>query len=303
MKYYKGDINNFNQTAKISELFENPYELSQQLIDDQLDQPPPPPEIQIQPESEPESEPEAAQQQQYDLRSIHEPSTSSLMLEKPPSTAPPLLLPEPVQDDDDIIIDDLKENSLPIVLYRYQKPITVDNLKHPHEKYKDLIYRPRFLTSQNLEPPTESLIPKYKEPPLTRHSTQRPKAARVETRPIELNENEDKNDDDDEDNDLIQDVKDENESKSPVLSFRPSRLGAQSIMSNRPQLVDELKLPIEKKSVKPPARKNARRATFIDNVRVPFEKKLVPTVPEEVEPEPVKFLVDNGKISKKFFFC
>ena len=31
----------------------------------------------------------------------------------------------------------------PVVLYRYQKPIVIDELKHPNEKYKDLVYRPK----------------------------------------------------------------------------------------------------------------------------------------------------------------
>ena len=48
-------------------------------------------------------------------------------------------------------------------LMRYQKPITVDDLKHPSDKYKDLIYRPRYLTSRNISPPTEELVPKDKE--------------------------------------------------------------------------------------------------------------------------------------------
>ncbi|RNA24561.1 hypothetical protein BpHYR1_030134 [Brachionus plicatilis] len=46
------------------------------------------------------------------------------------------------------------------MLYRYQKPITVNDLKHPSDKYKDLIYRPKFLTSKNIDPPTEELVPK-----------------------------------------------------------------------------------------------------------------------------------------------
>jgi hypothetical protein len=49
------------------------------------------------------------------------------------------------------------------VLYRYQKPITVDGLKHPTDKYKDLIYKPRYITSRNIEPPTEELVPKVED--------------------------------------------------------------------------------------------------------------------------------------------
>lgn len=58
----------------------------------------------------------------------------------------------------------------PHLLYNNQKPKTADGLKHPSDKYKDLIYRPRYITSRNIEPPTENLIPKIVEedvlPPL-----------------------------------------------------------------------------------------------------------------------------------------
>lgn len=53
------------------------------------------------------------------------------------------------------------------MLYRYQKPITVDELKHPNDKYKDLIYRPRFITSKSIDPPTEELVPKLDERTMT----------------------------------------------------------------------------------------------------------------------------------------
>jgi hypothetical protein len=45
-------------------------------------------------------------------------------------------------------------------IVRRSKPITVEGLKHPNEKYKDLIYKPRYLTSKNIEPPTKELVSK-----------------------------------------------------------------------------------------------------------------------------------------------
>ena len=87
-------------------------------------------------------------------------------------------------------------------LYRYQKPITVEELKHPHEKYRDLIYKPRFLTSRNIEPPTETLVPKFE--------------------PTDLDH--------------------EADNLAPLSSFRSSRFGVK-----KPRLVDDLKLPLEKK--------------------------------------------------------
>ena len=164
----------------------------------------------------------------------------SSMLEKPPNTAAPLIPPtesfinEPtnnnniINDDDDEDYQSSKENlrprttlplSVPVSkkkpetetdsaptptqpIYRYQKPITVEELKHPHEKYRDLIYKPRFLTSRNIEPPTETLVPKFE--------------------PADLDH--------------------EADNLAPLSSFRSSRFGVK-----KPRLVDDLKLPLEKK--------------------------------------------------------
>lgn len=61
-----------------------------------------------------------------------------------------------------------RQNSKEVtMLYRYQKPVTVDELKHPRDKYKDLIYRPRYITSKNIDPPTEELVPKLDESSMT----------------------------------------------------------------------------------------------------------------------------------------
>ncbi len=62
----------------------------------------------------------------------------------------------------------------PTILYRYQKPITIDELKHPNEKYKDLIYRPRLIRIEDYS--IEDLIPALRRenilPPLSRISNQ-----------------------------------------------------------------------------------------------------------------------------------
>ena len=69
---------------------------------------------------------------------------------EPPKTYP-LALPSP-------------ESTRPLQLYKLEKPvIVVDSLKHPSDKYKDLIYKPKYLTSRNIDPPTEELVPKVGE--------------------------------------------------------------------------------------------------------------------------------------------
>lgn len=123
------------------------------------------------------------------------------MLEKPPSTAPALVQPEPPRNKTP------NNKPEPTVLYRYQKPITMDNLKHPNDKYRDLIYRPRFLTSKSLEPPTDILVPKFEQ---------------------------------DDDGDYL----------APLINFRPRFSGREGlVMANKkpPRLLDDLKLPVEKK--------------------------------------------------------
>ena len=82
---------------------------------------------------------------------------------EPPKTYP-LALPPPIAESPDSNID----SDMPTMIYKYKKPVVVvDSLKHPRDKYKDLIYRPKYLTSRNIDPPTEELVPKLDDvPPL-----------------------------------------------------------------------------------------------------------------------------------------
>jgi hypothetical protein len=120
-----------------------------------------------------------------------------------PDSIPPLLPPSKI-----LPVESEKKPEVTKLLYRYQKPITVDSLKHPSDKYKDLIYKPKFITSRNIDPPTEDLIPKIIEEP----------------------------------EDILR----------PLLSSRrekPKRDFA--ILSKKPTLVGDLKLPVEKKTPEP----------------------------------------------------
>lgn len=129
-------------------------------------------------------------------------------------------------------------------LFRYQKPTTVDGLKHPSDKYKDLIYKPKYITSRNIEPPTEELVPKYEEaemdddviaPLMTFRS--RYNFTPVSKKPI-----------------LADNLKLPVESlKLPQEKLRSSRshesireAGILKPPTRKPTLVDDLKLPIEK---------------------------------------------------------
>ncbi len=120
-----------------------------------------------------------------------------------PDSIPPLLPPSKT-----LPLESEKKPEVTKLLYRYQKPITVDSLKHPSDKYKDLIYKPKFITSRNIDPPTEDLIPKIIEEP----------------------------------EDILR----------PLLSSRREKPKRDfTILSKKPTLVGDLKLPVEKKTPEP----------------------------------------------------
>lgn len=153
----------------------------------------------------------------------------------------------------------------PTVLYRYQKPITVDGLKHPSDKYKDLVYRPRYLTSKSILPPTEELIPKLDEdslPPLISirnftplSTTRKPTVVGNLRLPFE-------------------------KSDSPLTTTR------------KPTLVGNLKLPIEKieptivddlKLLPPEKSPVSRKPTLVGDLKLPVNKDPPqPPIKEEI---------------------
>jgi hypothetical protein len=77
-------------------------------------------------------------------------SPKQLAISPVKSTPKPVLPPSPSS----------RETS---VLYRYQKPITVENLKLPTDKYKDLIYKSPINRKQQQPPLIEEIIPELKE--------------------------------------------------------------------------------------------------------------------------------------------
>jgi hypothetical protein len=76
-------------------------------------------------------------------------SPKQLVISPVKSTPKPVLPPSPPSKE-------------PTVIYRHQKPITVENLKLPSDKYKDLIYKTPLNRKQ--QPPLiEEIIPELKE--------------------------------------------------------------------------------------------------------------------------------------------
>ncbi len=127
-------------------------------------------------------------------------------------------------------------------IFKLQKPvIVVDSLKHPSDKYKDLIYKPKFLTSRNLDPPTEDLVPKWNEndddelPPLPSFAARN--ASKIN---IDIN------------------------LRYPSLSNSNRSLESLKLSSRNPTLVNDLKLPYNRPESKEP--------TLVGDLKLPIEK-------------------------------
>ncbi|CAF0743400.1 unnamed protein product [Brachionus calyciflorus] len=164
-----------------------------------------------------------------------------------PNLVPSLKQIEPVEKADAKPTSALKPLSQPppperpktkeiTLLYRYQKPITVDGLKHPNDKYKNLIYKPKFITSRNIEPLTEELVPKLDESAMT-----------------------------------------------PIIDVK-SRLNFTPVSTQRPKLVGDLKLPVEKQE--PEKVSTTRLPVLVEDLKLPIEKS-TPEPESKSEPEPV----------------
>jgi hypothetical protein len=197
-----------------------------------LSQPPPPP-------PHPSSIP-------IDSKEYEPPKMMPLALPPPPPPLPPSLPTQlstllPLRPPSDLLTDRQSYNTTPVQIYKLQKPvIVVDSLKHPSDKYKDLIYKPKFLTSRNLDPPTEELVPKWNEyddelPPLPTFAARN--ASKIN---IDIN------------------------LRYPSLSSSNRSLESLKLTSRNPTLVNDLKLPYNRPESKEP--------TLVGDLKLPIEK-------------------------------
>ena len=162
-----------------------------------------------------------------DSKPYEPPKITPLALPPPPTL--PLRMPS-----------ELTDTSKPVQIYKLQKPvIVVDSLKHPSDKYKDLIYKPKYLTSRNINPPTDELVPKWNEndelAPLPNFSTRNPSKINID---IHL--------------------------RYPSLNSNRSLTDNFKLTSRNPTLVNDLKLPYSRPESKEP--------TLVGDLKLPIEK-------------------------------
>ena len=154
-------------------------------------------------------------------------SPKQLVMSPAKSTPKPVLPPSPPSKE-------------PTVLYRYQKPITVENLKLPSDKYKDLIYKSpvnRKQHQQQQPPLIEEIIPELKE------------IDEVATLPALLTNR----------SDLL------STTRQPIL------VENLRVPTEKPVLVENLKVPIEKVITPPPKVKQKAPETIPPIVKQPMK--------------------------------
>ena len=129
----------------------------------------------------------------------------------------------------------------------------MDSLKHPSDKYKDLIYKPKYLTSRNIEPPTEELVPKLGEnddlPPLPTFTSRNTSKINID---IHLRYPSNKS---------LENIS--LTSRTPTL-VNDLKLPYRPLTTKEPTLVGDLKVPYRPLTTKDP--------TLVGELKLPIEK-------------------------------